>query len=242
MDTTQITQTIGVTLMGFLLVILASINKKIASWFINNIWSKIRNMSSNHVLTEIDIENDRKLRDYLIELRSITEADRTCLFQFHNGNVFSTKNPIWKVSNTHESTKPGISSEIGKLQDIKASSVIESLLNFWIDDYPVGVTCLTPKYCKTCKNNLDEKHRHRKIIFIDVELLEDCYSKALLLDQGIKYVINVPIHKKNNNEYIGFVSVCYCTEKTPEELEEIKHKCHYICASTFNITYTLIRE
>jgi len=174
-----------------------------------------------------------KIREILIELRTLVSADRACLFQFHNGNTFTTKNPIWKVSNTHESVSPGTSSEIGKLQDIKASSLIETLRCFWVDDYPFGVYKIAPEYCGECSSKL--KPCDKKILFIDVYELEDCYSKSLLIEQGITYVIDVPIFNGDQN-CIGFISVCYCDE---HDVETLKRNTDKICRNASQIQFIL---
>ena len=225
---------IGTGILGTVSIMLVLLHKRIIKWFMEVIWSNISSNYKHGRLRENEISKDSKIREILIELRTLVEADRACLHQFHNGNSFTTKNPIWKVSNTHESVAPGISSEIGTLQDIKSSSVIETLQAFWSDVYPSGVEQISPIYCGDCP---DKSSRNgKKVIFIDVDKLEDSYSRALLVEQGINYVVNVPIYNGENN-CGGFVAVNYCGE---HDAEKIKKNAAIICRNASQIQFILI--
>ena len=70
---------------------LVILHKKLANWFLNTIWSKIVSRRGHSRLRKYEIDKDSKVREILIELRTLTRADRACLFQFHNGSVFTTK-------------------------------------------------------------------------------------------------------------------------------------------------------
>jgi len=225
---------IGTAILGAISIILVLLNKKLTSWFLEKIWAKISPKYKHSKFKKDSIEKDKKIREILIELRTISGADRACLFQFHNGSSFTTRNPIWKVSNTHESVAPGISSEIGNLQDIKASSIIETLRVFWDSDYPNGIEQISPDYCGDCPNIV--KHNEKKIIFIDVEKLEDSYSRALLIEQGIKYLIDVPIFNGDVN-CVGFVAVNYCGE---HDIEDVKNHAREICKNASQIQFILL--
>ena len=223
---------IGSAILGSIGIFLVIVNKTISKWFMEKIWSRLK--SKQDTVKESDMEKDSKIREILIELRTLVDGDRACLFQFHNGSVFSTNNPIWKVSNTHESVRPGISSEIGKLQDIKSSSIIEFLKIFWNDVYPHGVEKISPTYCGDCANKSGDT---KKVIFIDVDHLEDGYSKALLIEQGIKYVLDVPIYHDGN--CIGFVAVNYCSER---DIEEAKKHAPEVCRNASQISFVLLEK
>jgi hypothetical protein len=227
-------QLLGTAIVGVLSITLVLINKRIVKWFLDKIWSKISYNYKHGRLKKDEIERDSKIREILIELRTLINADRSGLFQFHNGSTFTTKNPIWKVSNTHESVKPGISSEIGKLQDIKASSITETLQTFWTDNYPTGVEQISPDYCGDCPDRGSKDGK--KVIFIDVYNLEDSYSRALLVEQGIKYVLDVPIYNGENN-CVGFVAVNYCVD---HDAEEIKKNAHVVCRNASQIQFLLL--
>jgi len=226
---------IGLCLIGGLSVLLLAINKKISCFLINVVWRSIKKQFIKETLKKHEINKDSKIREILIELRTIVNADRACLFQFHNGSTFTAKNPIWKVSNTHESVAPGISSEIGNLQDIKASSMIETLQSFWSEDYKPGVEKISPEYCGECSKSCIE--HGKKVIFINVEELEDSYSKSLLVEQGITCVIDVPIYNGEDN-CVGFVAINYCGER---DVENIKVSARDVCRNASQIQFLLLQ-
>ncbi len=226
---------LGTAIIIGLSIMLVYLNRLLTKWFFGKIWKTIIEKFTHKKLKKDEIERDSKIREILIELRTIVHADRTCLFQFHNGSVFTTKNPIWRVSNTHESVAPGISSEIGDLQDMKASSMTEVLQSFWGEDYIDGVERISPEYCDGCPNATKESHG-KKVVFIDVENLENCYSKSLLVEQGIKYVLDTPIHNDEGN-CVGFVAVNYCVK---HDIEEIKKYSRDICKNASQIQFLLL--
>ena len=226
----------GTAIIGAISITIVLTQRRIVNWFLSNVWSKLSYKYKHGKLKQSEIEKDTKIREILIELRAIVKADRTGLFQFHNGNTFTTNNPIWKVSNTHESVSPGISSEIGKLQDIKASCLIETLQSFWGDAFVNGVEKLSPEYCGDCPNK--SSPHNRKVIFINVSKLEDSYSRSLLMEQGIKYVLDVPIFNNDEN-CVGFVAVNYCSEQDEEVVKAI---CHDICRNASQIQFLLLQE
>ena len=233
--------------IGFLSIIMVIARKRLSKWFTSVLWPKI-NRKTHTKLKIGDIENASKIREVLIELRILAHADRTSLSQFHNGSTFTTNNPIWKVSNTHESVAPGIASEIGRLQDIKASSIIETIKVLWGGEKPSGISEISTDYCQTkvnwdsaytleghsCSCNEDEK----KVIFIDVNKLEDSYSRSLNVEMGITYLIICPIYNIVN-DCVGFVAVNYCGENDPEK---IKHYCYTICRHTAQIQFLLLSQ
>lgn len=229
-----ICQLMGTLIIGALSVIIVVINKRIANFFVNKVWSNCFVGYKNCKLKKEEIQKNSKIRELLVELRLIVNSDRACLFQFHNGSVFTTKRPIWKVSNTHETISPGTSSEIKNLQDIKASSIIEFLQLFWTHDYPSGVMKVSPLYCGDCPNA--DKEHDKKVIFIEVDKLEDGYYKSLLIEEGIKCAINVPIYNNDNN-CMGFVAVNYCENN---DMEKIKKFSSEVCKYTSKIQFILL--
>jgi len=227
-----IMEVIGTGILGAISVAIVLLNKRLASWFLKHIWSNISHSYKHGKIKKQQIERDSKIREILVELRIRVNADRTCLQQFHNGNVFSTNNPIWRFSCTHESVSPGISSEIGRLQDIKASTVIETLRVLWNEDYPSGITKISPEACQTCPTKCHQFGR--KLIFIDVKNLEDGYSKSIFKEQGIKYALKVPIYKGEN--CVGFVAANYCSECDEAVLHSYARE---LCENAFKIQFML---
>ena len=229
----EILKIIAGVVSGSLAMIFLFLRKSILQWFIN-VGEKIAGSNNKHgKIKPAEIEKDMKIREILIELRTLVKADRASLFQFHNGDSFSTSNPIFKVSNTHESVAPGISSEIGGLQDIKASSLIEHLKSFWKDHYEKGLYKISPDYCAECPTDCSASPK--KVIFLNVSELEDGYEKSSLVEQGIKYLVDVPIHK--DGSCIGFVTVNYCFEN---DIEKIKKYAREFCKHASQIEFVLL--
>tara|TARA_R110002110_G_scaffold134239_1_gene317354 strand:- start:4325 stop:5020 length:696 start_codon:yes stop_codon:yes gene_type:complete len=211
--------------IGFLSIMFVVVRKRLVKWFTDDLMPKL-NKTPHKKLKITDIENATKIREILIELRILTKSDRSCVFQFHNGSVFTTKNPIWKLSNTHESVAPGVSSEIGHLQDIKASSVIECIQSLWTDKICKGFEVLYPEGVSNTK----------RAIFSKISELEDSYSKSLMIEHGITYTIRAPIHSVTNN-CVGFVTLNYCGE---QDESKIKGHADVLCRNVAQIQFLLL--
>lgn len=200
----------------FLIVIRKSIEEFLTTYFINKPikWFK-KWFKKNHNLSEKEINKDTNVKTLLVELRTLTHGDRTSVFQFHNGNIFSSSNDIFRVSATHESVSEGISSEIGSLQSIIASSITELISCFWREDNIDGVIKVSPTSC-TCGKKLGQCNMPHGVYLYDVQKLEDGFAKAHLERQGIKYSLVSPLLSDQNR--IGFISVDYVKEINPQEL------------------------
>lgn len=140
---------------------------------------------------------DKTVYGLLVELRTSANADRACLFQFHNGNLFSNLRPIWRVSCTHESCKAGVSHEMHNQQNLLSSSLFEVMEPlFTKGSVQPGVTELTDK-------------RGTRILGICVEKMPNCFARSLLMSQGVLFVYIIPIFI--GEAMIGFTDVCFCS-------------------------------
>ena len=236
---------IGLGVAAFIAVLAMTIHKNITKFFINKIWQSIKMKFKGRVdkgFNKNEIDKDSQIREMLIELRTIVKSQRACLFQFHNGSVFTSKNPIWKISNTHESVAPGTSAEIGKLQDLKASTLIDLISVFWENTKKIsGVYTISPDFCSDCPtiNSLDKTKCKKQVIFINVEELEPGYSKSLLSEQGIHYLLKSPLYDQADN-CIGFVGVEF--SESTKNTDILKQKANEVCKHADLILFTLIRD
>ena len=232
--TQPILQIIGTSIIGALTLMLLILNKKVANWFLDNIWSRIMSTNS-HKLEYKNISKITEIREKLLELRVLVDSDRACLFQFHNGSTFTTKEPMWKISCRSETVSDGTSYISDLIKDVQVSSIIETIHVFWPDEKPCrGIEIISPEYCEDCKVKC--KKDARRIIFIDVEKLEDGYSRNLLIRQGVKYVIDVPFYNKNG-DIMGFVTTNYNRDMN---IEEVKQTSYDVCKKTMEIEFMLM--
>lgn len=167
---------------------------------------------------------DRTIYGLLVELRTGIQADRTCLFQFHNGSVFSSSKPIWRISCTHESSRAGISHELNNLQSLLASSLFELLEPLFNQGkLHTGVTEFTDDSGQRCYG-------------FSVHDLHESFLRSMLITQGVKYLFISPIELDGG--IVGFVSINFCSDMGPEysDISEPLSK------STAQIEYELRRN
>lgn len=165
---------------------------------------------------------NRKVHTLLVELRTKTGADRAYVYLFHNGQTFSNKNPLWRMSCTQESCRQGISHEIDHLQNVLASTVWDGIAPLFGHDADVGngVRAIT--------------HHKNKVYIYDIHAMNDSYFKRSLIARGIRTKIVTPIidHRR---EVVGFVALNYCTDeahittvdKVVEDMAEVAGGIHY---------------
>jgi hypothetical protein len=177
---------------GALVVILEKMRQKASEWYAARMLHPIaRSVLAN-----------RKVHALLVELRTRTEADRAHIFLFHNGQVFSNTNPLWRVSCTQESCRQGTSHEIESLQNILASTIWD------------GIAPLFGKDCDCGKGTkiIAISHMKNKAYIIDVHAINDSYYKRSIISRGIKKNVMVPI-LATKNEVVGFLALNYCAEE-----------------------------
>lgn len=148
---------------------------------------------------------NKEVNNLLIELRANTDADRAYIVLFHNGQVFSNKNPVWRLSCTQECCRSGTSHEIGNYQNILCPL-------FW--------DCLSPILGddKECGPGISAhtEPRGRKMYRFDIHELNDGYYKRCMLARGVSSAYKTPIID-SKNDTVGYVALNYCGDsKVPD--------------------------
>jgi hypothetical protein len=83
---------------------------------------KIKDINKRRNDFNITIDTQQKINDTLNDLQSKYDLDRIWIAQFHNGgNFYPGNKSMKKMSATFESTKPGVSTDFMKLQNLPVS-------------------------------------------------------------------------------------------------------------------------
>jgi hypothetical protein len=83
---------------------------------------KIKDITKRRTDFNITIDTQQKINDTLNDLQSKYSLDRIWIAQFHNGgNFYPGNKSMKKMSATFESTKPGVSTDFMKLQNLPVS-------------------------------------------------------------------------------------------------------------------------
>jgi len=83
---------------------------------------KIKDINKRRSDFNITIDTQQKINDTLNELQLKYNLDRIWIAQFHNGgNFYPGNKSMKKMSATFESTKPGVSTDFMKLQNLPVS-------------------------------------------------------------------------------------------------------------------------
>ena len=195
---------------------------------LNELKTRARNWYRERKLHPIarSVLANKRVHSLLVELRAKTHADRACVYLFHNGQTFSNKNPLWRLSCTQEYCREGISHEIDGLQNILASLFWEGIAPFFAakGELQDGIKQYT--------------HGKYKVFAMDVYKMEDSYFKRALVARGVKTNIITPL-LDNTEEVVGYVSLNYCDlRRLPEEVNTVATE---LSETSANIHYELMK-
>lgn len=177
--------------------------------------------ASHEASVKESISCDREINIELSRLLFGAKASRAGLFLFHNGSVFSTNSPIWKISSTHEVCEAGVTQEFHKVQDIKASLLTPLMSPMFTGIDSDGVESIKSERCPitgfACK-------RAAHIYRVSPEQIHNTFTQTFLMKRGTRFAIMSPLLNYSNN-IVGFVFLEYCHDgfMTSEELDENAH-------------------
>jgi hypothetical protein len=190
----------------------------------------------HHYYSKEEVERDITIQRMLTELRVITNSDRAYVLQFQNGSTFSSRNPVWRLSCTHESPGQGIKQCVEIIQHVISSSIPEILYPLWTDDLSAcpGVSKASPGNCHCA--NIKNCQLPKGVRFYDVDKMVESYSKGLLQSKATKYMLASPILDQFNNQIaILFLDYCWHDADTNKIITYSEKLCQ--TASTLSIEF-----
>ena len=206
-----------------ILVAVVAILGKLKSKLLNRLFNKIKKLFTKAYI-EHDIEKDKLINQELSRLLFTSKGSRSTLFQFHNGNKFTSDNSIWKISATHEQCEVGTTQESSNIQDVKASLLNPLVAPLFDGKDGNGLSMVT------CLNDTCECTSNSKIaVFrIDPDKIKNNYVQNMLVGRGTKFAIIAPL--LDWHDYIvGFVLLEYChdgylTDSDLSEFSELSYR------------------
>lgn len=223
---TDIATIVSTAIAGALAIIAGIFKEKLMTWA----KKKVENLFSVKVMTREVAMRTFNVNNQLVELRVLADADRAYIFKFHNGEYFSIKDPVWKVSCSNESVRDGISYEIQNLRNIMVSSIIDFILPLFSPETKINGFTLVDHERAGC-NSLCKVQKD--IIYCDVNKMDATASKAILQGQGIDYVLMLPLTHKD--QILGFVGLDYCHDNTID----FKKAMPALCEKSTRIAYAI---
>lgn len=155
-------------------------------------WIKKKSVRTDNIVT-----NNLMLKQLLAEMRSYYDADRVKLYQFHNGDYYSSGASIQKASLTHYVVARGVSPPIGiesTQQNIPIGHIVNTAEEIWKSPY----------------------------VFYSLERLsEDSYFKGLLRYGGAKSVLLRGVFNAKH-DMTGFLVVVWFDPTTLNEEQMLK--------------------
>jgi hypothetical protein len=144
------------------------------------------------------------IRDRLVELRTILDADRAYIHEFKNGEHFSAKNPVWRVFRTYEKCREGVIYQSSTIKGENVSTIFDT-----IEPVLMGSTKNTGMYLMDCKNC---KHacKGRNTVIFKIDELPHTASRQMMMNHTIKLSVQVGLIVRNNT--VGILAIDFCDE------------------------------
>lgn len=233
---TTLIEHIGSIIGLFILLGSVAIIKTFKTKLVDDITHLIRQSNGKTYKSKMSdsIKGDANIYKELSRILFTVKASRIGLYQFHNGSVFSTNNPIWKISNTHEICENGVSTEIDKIQDLKSSLFTQIVAPIVDSKNSEGVTLIKPCRCdldnSTCSNKVG-------VYRLDPHKMSNSYAHALLMNRNVKFALISPIINIDN-QVNGIVMLEFCGDGFMSELE-LADNSKLLCDTTSMIAQIL---
>jgi len=206
-DWSYILGAIGTLLAAIALYAVRAILEKIKQEFEN----KGRVPSSKDFGTII--LNDKMVMDVISELRMTMGANRAIVYQFHNGDHFSSNRPTWKISATHESCYQGIGYKTNRTKGIPCTSLLDMLLPSFGSQV---------KGVKRVDNVKDTYHIG--VFWFVVKEMSFSMVRSCLEMSDVDYMVTTALIHPIDKDIIGLLSIEFCQdakELEPEDAQSI---------------------
>ena len=186
----ELTKNLQSILILLLSVGMYSFYKKLKEYFEYK-YSKISSPNADNISLGL------KTQGILQDIMKFYDCNRVMLLEFHNGDIFSSVAPNWKLSLTYELVDSQTPRLIDKLQNIRASLVIDLIAGCMSHSFPNGVSHHSTNY--DCCGN--------RMIAIDVSEMDNTYAKGIFDLNNSKYLFGVLI--KREGQAVGIVLIDY---------------------------------
>lgn len=217
---------IGVGLIAAIVALLKDFRK----WML----AKLTGMFHKHYPDKNDVEQNREIYTELVEVRALTDADRSYVLRFHNGSEFLPSSPVWKITCTHEVVKHGVTYESAQLQ-----SILVSRMTQLVEPVITGSTTtsgLSVVECPECPFQHKCLKENKRVVVVQVSDLASSYVRFHLESQNIKTMLLTGMVKGGN--VFGIIGLDFCGTKIMDKniLRETATK---LCRTGERIQYIL---
>jgi len=159
------------------------------------------------------------IRDRLVELRTMMDADRAYVHEFKNGEQFSAKNPVWRVFRTYEKCREGIIYQSSTLKGENVSTIFDT-----IEPVLIGSTKNAGMKIMDC-NACPHPCKSRNTVIYKIDEMPHTASRQMMISHNVKVSVQVGLNVRNN--VVGILGMEYCDElsNTLAHDEEWMNKC-----------------
>ena len=183
-------------------------------------------LTISHRLSAGDVKQTRWILTALVELRVRTNSDRIFVAQFHNGTTFSSHNPVWRITRTHEVVRPGIAFIAPERRAVQVSQWVDVVAPLFGDEI-LGITKICGPGDPGCEVT---------VFRMDIAAMPDSPGKQAILLTGTTTGFIAPLCEKD--QVVGYLGVEFCDEQNdlPADLNSVAWQ---IARSTKVVNYLL---
>lgn len=208
----DILKTIGLS-VGAILLLYA---ERLRTWLTHWIKNRGLNPVARAILT------CRAIVDYLVELRVTLCASRCYVMQFHNGQVFTSQDPVYRMSCTQEAVDRGLAPVQPELQSILVHQV-------WQEIAPLfGQTTGLPGVERVHQEDHPTHPPYRGTYYYVTQQIPQGWFQSMLVGHGAWSVAISPLIDTKGT-LVGFVAVEFNDEAykdgttRPPDLYRVTH-------------------
>lgn len=227
----EVGKIIGLILVGVGLALAG----KFAKWFVK--WLKNRKLNP----LSRAVRQSRPINDLLVSLRTVLNADRVYLVQFHNGVQFSLGNHAWFMTRTQETVREGVSVELLNVQGLPVQRLWDGIEPLFDPTARPGVYHLRcadcPKSLCSEEPTLDSSNHPPAVYYIVTRELAEGPFRRYLTRMGVVATAAAPIRDSKGNP-VGFIGVDWCSGDF-QEFDDRPQGLNKLCETAVRVQYEL---
>lgn len=203
----------SIELIAGLITVVLTILSILSKVQLDKIKKKFDHDESDHDAIGVSLWCDRAVMDIIAESRVLNVATRSYVIRFHNGSYFTGRQPIWKMSCSHESVATGERyATTEDIQNIPASSLLDLVVPFW-GSIVKGTKRLDIPNPET-GGSTDPRNG---VYYTSVATLDPSMAKQVLTNQGVSYMVSVPLVDPDDGRVLGLFGLDYGVEHSEQE-------------------------
>lgn len=235
---TKVIENLATSFVLFLVLVVIFLRGKLLEWMYQHVQQRLR-MGS--VLRPETAVGHSRINERLTRLLNDFQAQRVCVFQFHNGEVFMLSNHMWKASCSHEILRPGAQPARDRNQHNYISSIADLVAPMLDPDIVVPGVQLRPSCCGMAAVCPHAQKGARRVLRVAVQDMAYSHIKMVAEQHGVQYIYTINLLDPKSKAVLGFIMVQFDTPLDEHLADVEEHLCR-ACVEAEAVEYFLTTD